>query len=81
MSVRHFVASVCCKALGKGTTAGLESTGNGLADDLRKAPSDVKPLVLVVNDEFYCNRLCRAIVQRNWDASGVSIGKKTPANA
>jgi two-component system, response regulator RegA len=40
-------------------------------------PFDDKPLVLVVDDDdVFRNRLCRALVQRNWDASSASSGEE-----
>jgi two-component system response regulator RegA len=39
-------------------------------------PSDATPLVLVVDDdEAFRNRLCRAFVQREWEADSVSNGE------
>ena len=40
-------------------------------------PFDDKPLVLVVDDDdVFRNRLCRALVQRNWDATGAASGEE-----
>src|SRR5579872_2390815 len=45
-------------------------------------PFDDKPLVLVVDDDdVFRNRLCRALVQRNWDASSASSGEEAVAIA
>src|SRR5215467_3588950 len=38
--------------------------------------SEDKPVALVVDDdEVFRNRLCRALVDRDWDASGVAAGE------
>ena len=45
-------------------------------------PFDDKPLVLVVDDDdVFRNRLFRALVQRNWDASSASSGEEAVAIA
>jgi len=45
-------------------------------------PSDDKPLVLLVDDdEVFRNRLCRALMQHDWDASSASSGEDALAIA
>jgi len=45
-------------------------------------PFDDKPLVLVVDDDdVFRNRLCRALAQRNWEASSASSGEEALAIA